>query len=66
MRIRSYIDAEMFLRDTQVELESNEAANSLMLGICGQLIHHLQQAKVRNSGKSIPSRTTIQASSSMR
>ena len=40
MRVRTYTEPELLLRNTQAELESNEAANSLMLGICGQLIHH--------------------------
>jgi predicted GNAT family acetyltransferase len=38
MQIRTYTNAGDFLKDTQAALESNEAANSLMLGICGQLI----------------------------
>ena len=45
MKVKTYIDAEIFLRNTYVELESNEAANSLMLGICGQLIHHPERVK---------------------
>jgi len=45
MKVNTYIDAEMFLRNTYIELESNEAANSLMLGICGQLIHHPERVK---------------------
>ena len=40
MRIRTYVDAEDFLRNTQLELESNEAANSLMLGVCLRLMRH--------------------------
>jgi predicted GNAT family acetyltransferase len=40
MKVQTHTDAECFLRNAQVELESNEAANSLMLGICGQLIRH--------------------------
>jgi hypothetical protein len=35
MKIRTYVDAARFLRHTQAALETNEAANSLMLGICG-------------------------------
>jgi len=40
MVVRSYVDAERFLRNTQAELESNEAANSLMLGVCLRLIRY--------------------------
>lgn len=45
MRVRSHTDPKLFLNDTQSELESNEAANSLMLGICGQLIQHPERFK---------------------
>jgi len=40
LRIRTYVHAENFLRNIQLELESNEAANSLMLGVCLRLIRH--------------------------
>lgn len=43
--VRTYIDAERFLRNTQAELESNEAANSLILGVCGQLVRHPERIK---------------------
>ena len=45
MEIRSYTDAARFLRHTQVALEANEAANSLMLGICGQLVRNPERFK---------------------
>ena len=38
--VSTYADAAHFLRDTETALESNEAANSLMLGVCGQLVRH--------------------------
>jgi predicted GNAT family acetyltransferase len=38
MQVMTYADAGDFLKDTQAALELNEAANNLMLGICGQLI----------------------------
>jgi uncharacterized protein len=38
MIINNYTGAENFLQDTQAILESNEAANNLMLGVCGQLL----------------------------
>jgi predicted GNAT family acetyltransferase len=38
--LRTYRNAQNFLNDIQPALETHEAANSLMLGICGQLIHH--------------------------
>lgn len=40
MNVRNYIGAERFLNKTQVELELNEAANSLMLGICLRMIRY--------------------------
>ncbi len=40
MKVTTYSDAEIFFRRTQIALESHEAANSLMLGICGQLVCH--------------------------
>jgi len=45
MQAKTYSDAAAFLRHTQAELESNEAANSLMLGICGRLIRHPERFK---------------------
>ena len=45
MKVRTTSDAGSFLRDVQGPLESNEAANSLMLGICGQLIRHPERFK---------------------
>jgi hypothetical protein len=45
MKVRTYGDAESFLRNTQVELESNEAANSLMLGVCLRLIRYPERIK---------------------
>ena len=45
MDVRNCVDAEVFLRNTKRELESNEAANSLMLGICGQLLRHPERVK---------------------
>jgi predicted GNAT family acetyltransferase len=43
MRIRTYNDAEAFLGNTREVLESKEAANSLILGICGRLVRHPEQ-----------------------
>ncbi len=45
MRVRTYADAESFLRDTQAELESNEAANSLILGVCLRLARSPQSVE---------------------
>jgi len=45
MKVRSYVDAESFLRSTQAELESNEAANSLMLGVCLRLVRYPERVK---------------------
>ncbi|MFC2037593.1 GNAT family N-acetyltransferase [Chloroflexota bacterium] len=45
MKAKTYIDAASFLRDTQADLELNEAANSLMLGICGQLVRFPERVK---------------------
>jgi predicted GNAT family acetyltransferase len=45
MRVRTYTGAEAFLRNTRAELESNEAANSLMLGVCERLMRHPERVK---------------------
>jgi hypothetical protein len=42
-RVETYSDAKAFLERTREQLESNEAANSLMLGICGQLLRDPQR-----------------------
>jgi len=38
MDIKTYTDPALFLQDTQAALESDEAANGLMLGTCGHLV----------------------------
>ncbi len=40
MKTRTYAHVGAFFRQTRADLESNEAANSLMLGLCGQFEHH--------------------------
>lgn len=40
MEVERFRSAEAFLERTRAELELNEAANSLMLGLCGVLIDH--------------------------
>ena len=45
MKVRTYADAETFLKNTRAELESNEAANSLMLGVCERLACHPERVK---------------------
>jgi predicted GNAT family acetyltransferase len=42
MIARTFPDAESFLRDTQRQLESNEAANSLMLGVCLRMMRYVE------------------------
>ncbi len=42
MKETNYSDAATFLVRSRAKLESNEAANSLMLGICGQLVRQPQ------------------------
>jgi predicted GNAT family acetyltransferase len=44
MKITTSQDAGSFLRKTQVPLESNEACNSLILGICQRLAAHREKA----------------------
>ena len=45
MKVRTYTGAGAFLRHTRAELESNEAANSLMLGVCERLVRHPERVK---------------------
>ena len=59
MKLRTYTDAEHFLRKTQVALEVQEAANSLMLGICGQLVHHPERFKAAPCLKTVEDRTGL-------
>jgi hypothetical protein len=40
VKARTYDQIGAFLNKTRADLESNEAANSLMLGLCGQFQHH--------------------------
>jgi predicted GNAT family acetyltransferase len=45
VKSKSYANAESFLESTRSALESRETANSLMLGICGQLARHPERSK---------------------
>jgi predicted GNAT family acetyltransferase len=45
MQVRTYTNPKSFYKDTQIALESNEAANSLMLGICGHLIRQPERIR---------------------
>ena len=45
MKVSTYVDAENFLKNTQVELELNEVANSLILGVCLRLIRYPERVK---------------------
>ena len=45
MKGTAYPDAARFLANTEEALEANEAANSLILGICRHLVRHPQQIK---------------------
>jgi predicted GNAT family acetyltransferase len=45
VRVHRYVDVERFLEDSRAALESNEAANSLMLGLCGRLERHPDRFK---------------------
>jgi predicted GNAT family acetyltransferase len=59
MQITTYTDAEAFLGNTRHALESNEAANSLMLGICGQLVRHPGRVKVAPCLKTVTDETGL-------
>ena len=43
--VKTYADVESFLSNTQAQLESNEVANSLMLGVCLRLARSPQAVK---------------------
>ena len=45
MKSTRFVDAGQFLAGVEMELESNEAANGLMLGLCGRLIDHPERFK---------------------
>lgn len=45
MKLTTYVGAKDFLRNAQKELESSEAANSLMLGVCLRLIRYPERIK---------------------
>lgn len=59
MKVQTYTDTESFLRNTRVELESNEAANSLMLGICEQLVRHPAQVNATPCLKTVEDETGL-------
>jgi predicted GNAT family acetyltransferase len=45
MKVRTYPDAETFLSRTREELESNEASNGLILGVCDRLVRHPERTE---------------------
>ena len=53
MRVRTYADAQSFLSHTQLQLELNEAANSLMLGVCLRLVREPDGVKTALCLKSV-------------
>lgn len=59
MKVRTYTDAASFLSNTRVELESSEAANSLMLGICEQLARHPAQVDTTPCLKTVEDETGL-------
>ena len=59
MQITTYTDAEGFLRNTQVALELNEAANSLMLGVCGRLARHPERIEATPCLKTVADETGL-------
>jgi hypothetical protein len=50
---KTYTGAKTFLDNTRSELESSEAANSLILGICDQLARHPERSKTTPCLKTI-------------
>ena len=59
MEARTHVDAESFLSNTQVALESNEAANSLMLGVCLRLVRHPERAETPPCLKTVEDETGL-------
>lgn len=59
MQVTTYTDARDFLKDAQASLEANEAANSLMLGICGQLVRHPERFKAAPCLKTVEDKTGL-------
>jgi predicted GNAT family acetyltransferase len=59
MQITTYTDAEGFLSDTRAVLELNEAANSLMLGVCRWLARHPEQIKATPCLKTVVDETGL-------
>jgi predicted GNAT family acetyltransferase len=59
VKSKSYTNANSFLANTRSELESSEAANSLMLGICGQLANHPERSKTTPCLKTIEDENSL-------
>jgi uncharacterized protein len=53
LTFKTCTDAKTFLDNTRSALESSEAANSLMLGVCGQLVRHPERSKTTPCLKTI-------------
>jgi uncharacterized protein len=53
MRVNTYADAQAFLEGTEVALESQEAANSLMLGVAARLVQHPERIQTAPCLKSV-------------
>jgi len=59
IRVRTYADAASFLRHARLELESNEAANSLMLGVCERLVRHPERIEADPCLKTVEDETGL-------
>lgn len=65
MKVRTCVDAENFLGNTQVELELNEAANNLILGVCLRLIRYPERVRTPLCLKTIEDENSLVLASMM-
>ncbi|MGB7538909.1 MAG: GNAT family N-acetyltransferase [Anaerolineales bacterium] len=65
LQVRTHNSAQEFLRAVQSELETHEAANSLMLGVCGQLVRHPERFQMPVCLKTVEENGALQLAATM-
>jgi predicted GNAT family acetyltransferase len=65
LRVHNHNTAQEFLQSAQAELEARESANSLMLGVCGQLVRHPERFQMPVCLKTVEENGTLLLAATM-
>ena len=65
LQVRTHNTAQEFLQAAQADLEAREAANGLMLGVCGQLVRHPERFQMPVCLKTVEENGTLLLAATM-